>query len=215
MATNNDVQLVEFSLIEKKIWAYQEGKLGIAAMLSWGFGSYALKVLHSDDMHTMTGEVKKDSFLKHMVMAVSEQEEFVPSQSFFLYGSRTQTPKEVKAQKGVVKLESPLAIASVWQGLFEKSGNTDSDLGAWRNAWRLAYSYATRFIVTRGELLAYAKQYNVSPTMLAHAQANWQKESPVMLNKSFQNAKQPVKNAAKNAESAIPTVEPIASVNGK
>lgn len=197
MAMNNDVQLVEFSLIEKKIWAYQEGKLALYDMLSWGFGPYALKVLSSPDMHNRTAEEKKDSYIKHMVMAISEQEEFVPSQSFFLYGTRTQTPKEVKSIKGSVKLESPLAIASVWQGLFEKSSGTDNDSAAWRNAWRLAYSYATRFIVTQGELSAYAKQHGVSPAMLSHATKNWQKESPNMLNKSYQNAKPAAKPAAK------------------
>lgn len=189
MATNNDVQLVEFSLIEKKIWAYQEQKLELHKLLSWGFGPYVLKVLSSPDMHNITAEEKKDSYLKHMVMAISEQEEFVPSQSFFLYGTRTQTPKEVKTVKGVVKLESPLAIASVWQGLFEKSAGTDNDSAGWRNAWRLAYSHATRFIVTTNELNGYAKQHGVSPAMLAHAQKYWQKESPSMLNKSYQNSK--------------------------
>lgn len=203
MATNNDVQLVEFSLVEKTVWGYQEGKVPMCDLLSWGFGPYALKVLSSPDMHNRQGGQKKDSFIKHMVMAISEQEEFVPSQSFFLYGTRTQTPKEVKTVKGTVKLESPLALASVWQGLFEKTAGTDNDSAAWRNAWRLAYSYATRFVVTANELNAYAKQHGVSPAMLAHAQKNWQKESPAMLNKSYQNSKQASKPASQQAKKTV------------
>lgn len=210
---SNDVQLVEFSLVEKTMWSYQEGKVPMCDLLSWGFGAYTLKVLSSPDMHNRQNGEKKDSYLKHMVMAISEQEEFVPSQSFFLYGTRTQTPKEVKSLKGTVKLESPLAIASVWQGLFEKSAGTDNDSAGWRNAWRLAYSAATRFIVTVTELNAYAKQHGVSPAMLAHAQKHWQTQSPGMLNKSYQNGKtaktasQPAKKEVKPIAQKYPDAE--------
>ena len=208
MATLFDTQeskLVEYALIERKMWAYQEGKVNLIDMLSWSFGPYALRVLHSPDMRVRTKELNTKNFLAHMVERISEQEEFVGA-GIQLFGTRTGAPRDVKDATGTVKLESSYQKTRAFNALFEKSGNVDSDGALWRNAWRIAYAKATRYL-TDADAKEVAKERGVSPAILAHAIKNWQTESPKMLNASYQNKQ------AKKAPTT-PAVAPVAE-NGK